>query len=51
MRGDSAQAFGLAGVAPELIHIGGGERPPEGATQFGKLGGRQGKPTFAHACR
>ena len=42
MRGDGAQALGLAGVAPELIDVGGGECSPRGVTQFGKLGGRQG---------
>ena len=36
-----AQALGLIGVASELID-GGGERPPQGATQVGTLGGRHG---------
>ena len=40
--GDRAQALGLPGVAPELIHVGGGKRPPRRVTQVGTLDGRHG---------
>jgi hypothetical protein len=42
MRRDSTQAFGLAGVAPELIHRVNRERTSQDVTEFGKLGARQG---------